>query len=589
MAELTLDMIPSYRVPLGAERVLGEMDELGNPVYRMPSGKKFTLYQMTGEEAEEQAEMDRWPLGKVAGDLREAVWDYVQNPELPTWSQIKNIPAALLQGTAEEVQGAMDIPTPANILGLAVGAGAASSVAEVPEGALRIFGGRKAQVSRPSIMEEDLKDRGFERSDFTADELYDQYGVFTGMDGLDRFEINTSRATASHRFQETFEEEVLPMFMRMPDHAQKLFDRGRIDAAKGFVEGMTHNGQAGVYFDMTLSEVLNFPDLFDNYPQLAGMPVNFHVRGLNTGARGAYWSLEDGIDIELDAFVDVYNPKSKWDEATQKEMFGTLLHEVQHAVQEVEGFDPGSSPSGVAHQAGQGRVALEQDIQELAEAVEFLEPLEEQGLDILGRAIQWQPYRPNWQERGLSDKELMRLGIVNVGKDAHGDLMYEKQVTVVAARNPQTGRVSTHEYKSDHSNYHLFENIPDGLRVADQNPLFNAVPAYTVDINGEEWSFDIASIEPAKKKNTKLINKGLDKDYYNRIAQGNRSAYDAYRATSGEIEANTVAARYKAARTVAEHLPSSRPVNLRQTPLESMEILEAETGEAIRRPRIKDE
>lgn len=76
-----------------------------------------------------------------------------------------------------------------------------------------------------------------------------------------------------------------------------------------------------------LSEVLDHPGFFKNYPQLKDMKISSRH---SLGSRGQYLPGE-GIIIDSSAF----NP-SKTDKST-------LLHEIQHAIQEIEGFARGGN------------------------------------------------------------------------------------------------------------------------------------------------------------------------------------------------------------------------------------------------------
>lgn len=82
------------------------------------------------------------------------------------------------------------------------------------------------------------------------------------------------------------------------------------------------------YTYITLGDLIEHAELFEAYPQLIYMPVIF--ASLN-GARGAY-SLRDGdITIERNLRKD------------EEELKDVLVHEIQHAIQDIEGFASGAS------------------------------------------------------------------------------------------------------------------------------------------------------------------------------------------------------------------------------------------------------
>ena len=89
-----------------------------------------------------------------------------------------------------------------------------------------------------------------------------------------------------------------------------------------------------------LGDILNHPELFKNYPKLANMltttmidsdmknPRGEHVLGRNRSGEGLF-DLEPEIKIYAKNMIEAK---------------ATLLHEIQHAIQEIEGFAKGGSP-----------------------------------------------------------------------------------------------------------------------------------------------------------------------------------------------------------------------------------------------------
>ncbi len=83
-----------------------------------------------------------------------------------------------------------------------------------------------------------------------------------------------------------------------------------------------------------VSDVLDFPELFEEYPQLRNIPV-IRLDGVDSGAL----YLDKGIDDKPTIAIGyTYNPK---------QFQSTLLHELQHAVQNIEGFPTGASPDTI--------------------------------------------------------------------------------------------------------------------------------------------------------------------------------------------------------------------------------------------------
>lgn len=79
--------------------------------------------------------------------------------------------------------------------------------------------------------------------------------------------------------------------------------------------------------DYNLEEVLDHPELYKNYPQLRELPVRFDK--LPDGEHGYYETSDPHIGIDVDT----------------DNLHSALLHEVQHAIQHIEGHINDSTPS----------------------------------------------------------------------------------------------------------------------------------------------------------------------------------------------------------------------------------------------------
>jgi len=99
--------------------------------------------------------------------------------------------------------------------------------------------------------------------------------------------------------------------------------------AKRLSEGAFQIGKAKVGDTVRLAEALDHPKLYAAYPDLAGLNVTF-VDGVDF--RGAYYPQADRIEIAISG--------------DQEQMLSTLLHEIQHAIQQREGFATGGAPVG---------------------------------------------------------------------------------------------------------------------------------------------------------------------------------------------------------------------------------------------------
>jgi hypothetical protein len=88
----------------------------------------------------------------------------------------------------------------------------------------------------------------------------------------------------------------------------------------------------------TVGEILNHPRLFEAYPHLRNMRVEFRGDDDMTGLFGYYLSPEPGSAERIVIRADL----------SPRERLETLLHELQHAIQFREGFAQGGSSKALA-------------------------------------------------------------------------------------------------------------------------------------------------------------------------------------------------------------------------------------------------
>ena len=150
------------------------------------------------------------------------------------------------------------------------------------------FAGVKARNANLSMIEKARRDLHNSKAE---DSVRKDTGWFIGIDGKWRFEIDDSKAGFIGK-----------------DRLEKLAS----ESADGYVP---------------LSDVLNHPTLFENYPQLAAVRV-----GIDNGKGANYRSAEKIITLGIG--VDDAQIKSN------------LLHEIQHVIQRIEGFAVGGTTNG---------------------------------------------------------------------------------------------------------------------------------------------------------------------------------------------------------------------------------------------------
>ena len=140
---------------------------------------------------------------------------------------------------------------------------------------------------------------GLEREGESNETIRQSTGWFRGMDGKWRFEIDDS-----------------PMELRR-DFRDFLDNQG------------TERG-------MQLSNLIYHSDLFNQYPETAGIDVAFDIhKDSDTNGRWMGWHGGEGF-ISLN--------EELLEEGREGELLDTLIHELQHAIQDAEGFTRGSNP-----------------------------------------------------------------------------------------------------------------------------------------------------------------------------------------------------------------------------------------------------
>ena len=283
--DLTLESVPGFQRPMSAnpnDRVVGE-DELGRRIYETVTGQRYTISLNPDQ---------RTARTQIEEDFIPAMQEYFENPTLPTASQAAGFVGDVARGAYESLESAVEgRGTLGDVAGLAVGSGAGSMFGEVPEGALRVFGGFNA-ARDPGM---DVSGKALPRS--------------VGAEGLPRFEINDSVATYN---------------------PQNLIERDFSGRRLNTVDWDMVNAYPGRFFP-TLDEVIDHPELFRQYPELANVNVV--------------------IDTSLpQTDLGYYHPKINLiavsrNTADDSNLFAeTLLHEIQHGVQKREGFDQGTNP-----------------------------------------------------------------------------------------------------------------------------------------------------------------------------------------------------------------------------------------------------
>jgi len=359
---MDISSVPAFQRPMDAsenDQLVGE-DDAGNPMYRTILGNTYIVRRSSDQ---------RTTRTKIEEDVLPAVREYLADPTAPTadqaiaaakaiagdaWETI-SIPGDLLSGE----KGASDV-TLGEVFELTGGTAAASTMFDVPGGrdTLRIFGGARAKyppnmtgygsIDSTFNAEADFKTLENLSVDFENDPTGSLVRVmdelernpskypatlkevvagnwFRGRDDLMRFEIDDSQS------------EILGNgvgdIVRMDEDDMDAYLRGfSFDVDNKFPDNSIQGMPEEQAFS-TLGNILKHDELYNQYPQLRDAPVIEDTAYFkrNPNVLGYFDDSSGTIAINTNKIT------------TNEELRDTLLHEVQHLVQHLEGFESGTN------------------------------------------------------------------------------------------------------------------------------------------------------------------------------------------------------------------------------------------------------
>lgn len=180
---------------------------------------------------------------------------------------------------------------PVDVTAGMVGLATPSLAARPSPSAVRVFGGESAQ----GIGNQMRRAREYLRMGYSPENVHQMTGVFRGPDGQLRFEINDA-----------------PARLRME----------ALTSGSGGYHSVPFSNS-----NLTVGQLLDHPELFQRYPDIANTPLR--STGFNFNIRGAY---------------DPQSNQMYLGSGKPEDMLSTLLHEIQHNVQNIERFSQGGNP-----------------------------------------------------------------------------------------------------------------------------------------------------------------------------------------------------------------------------------------------------
>lgn len=319
-----------FSLPMGADPDKDELagvDELGNQVYISPLGVRYTIKTTTPQPKEwetEPATMAR--VGEVAKEYATGAVEGLTSAVTAPGRALAGEPV-----TTGEVLDTAGFAATGAIPGIARGAieGVDPNVASVFAGVraanadvLKVIDAREMFDER----RQELMSQGANLERYVPPEMYDlaasadvweQTGWFRGNDGLFRFEINDSKA------------QILP---------QEPARVSGTDALNKYITDKESYEALGMPEQYTgpkltvLSDVLKHDELFENYPQIEDIPV-FVDTSMKADTLGYFTKVNGKPVIAVNSTIAKDPQKFK----------STLLHEIQHYIQNIEGFESGTN------------------------------------------------------------------------------------------------------------------------------------------------------------------------------------------------------------------------------------------------------
>lgn len=313
-SEDIMAQVPMWQRPIGTRRNPLVASELGGAGFTTPTGGivnpevdpnyKARRYELTAPSMEN--------LRNNLSAIRDAI---------PSWQEAKNIVRNIPSAIYNEVESQMFSGqiTPRQALETASGVGLGSLPFRTPEGALRVFGGRQAKGPAAERLKEAER---MAAEGATADEIWEQMGAFYGPDDKWRVEIKDDIDTVNFKVK------------------PQSFDL--------LVESMSKGDT------LTLGDVLEHPALYEAYPDLKDVRFVPTHEDPRQGLRGSYTPSignEPGT-IRVNVPTEEVEILMKKGNLTKEQAEGliftnrlrTTLHEIQHDIQEREGFDLGGTP-----------------------------------------------------------------------------------------------------------------------------------------------------------------------------------------------------------------------------------------------------
>jgi hypothetical protein len=259
-------------------------------------------------------------------------------------------------------------------------------------------------------------------------------------------------------------------------------------------------GPSSLFHEMKLEDVLDHPSLFANYPELKELPVKY-----NTGPDS------------LGHFVPGEKSHIGLNDSYKETQLSTVLHEVQHWIQDKEGFATGGSPTSILQRA------------DPADLVQFIPKIED-GFKTEKTIAQGNIDFYNWLEQHPLKPELDKL----YQKFRDGEETDRDVNLAISAKE---------KLRLEYNEYRAKNGLMPG-KASTVREVLNSLQGDWFKQRFEDWTADVhdANVNLTRLDN---IKKGVEdssglKEILNQSSKKQSVARDAYQNISGEIEARDV-------------------------------------------------
>lgn len=189
------------------------------------------------------------------------------------------------------------------------------------------FAGEHAKNANLSLLD---RAKLMDENGDSSEDIRKTTGWFKGYDGKWRFEIDDSMIAidTSGRLSQNSD---IRRFYELMDKV--YIDGNATDSERSELSKLDKKLEGVSLRPKTLGELLVHTKLFDAYPELANVAVAF----VNLGeAKGSYNRYSNSIELNKNLLV------------LKNDLKRTLLHEIQHAIQNIENFSGGTNPDRMA-------------------------------------------------------------------------------------------------------------------------------------------------------------------------------------------------------------------------------------------------